>query len=35
MSRQRHVAKVVQSATATWRKACQINWDVGSGTFFK
>jgi len=29
------VAKVAQSATATWRTTCQISWDVGSGTFFK
>jgi len=28
-----HVAKVAQSATATWRTTCQISWDVGQGPF--
>jgi len=31
----RHVAKVAQSATATWPKPCQISWIVGPETFFK
>jgi len=29
------VAKVAQSATATWRNPCHISKNVGSGTFFK
>jgi len=33
--RQRHVAKVAQSATATWPKPCQISWIVGPWSFFK
>jgi len=32
---QRHMAKVAQSATATWCTTCQISWDVWPGTFFK
>jgi len=35
MSRQRHVTKVAQSATATWAKSCQNSWIVGSVTFLK
>jgi len=30
-----HVAKVAQSATATWPKPCQISLIMGPGTFFK
>jgi len=29
------VAKVAQSATATWPKPCQVSHEVGPGTFFK
>jgi len=35
MPRQFHVAKVAQSATATWQKPCHFNVLVGPGTFFK
>jgi len=35
MPRQRHVAKVAQSATATWPKPCHFNILVGPGTFLK
>ena len=35
MPRQRHVAKVAQSATATWQKPCHFNVLVGPETFFK
>lgn len=31
----RHVAKVAQSATATWPKLCQLSWIVEPGTFSK
>jgi len=30
-----HMAKVVQSTTATWAKPCQLNDEVGSGIFIK
>jgi len=29
------MAKVAQSATATWPKPCQVSHEVGPGTFFK
>jgi len=35
MPRQRHVAKVAQSATATWPKPCHFSVLMGSGIFLK